>query len=52
MPDMSERDKRDLFEMVELLADLGVLGGPRQTSDALNHVVDLFDKWGHYDNYN
>ena len=46
---MTADQRGDLTEMVDLLYRLGVIKEFEHYSNAINHVIDLFDKYGRYD---
>jgi len=52
MPNMSERDRGDLTEIVDLLYKLGVLPSFGELSRGIDSVMVLFEKYGYYTNYN
>ena len=50
--EMSERDRGDLTEMIDLLYKLDVLPSFGDLSRGIDSVMVLFEKYGHYTNYN
>lgn len=51
MYDMSERHRRELILMIDILNMLGVFNSREHFSNALEGVYQIFQKYGHYENY-